>query len=129
MPRTVAGSSTTVTLPRGSNQALGLGRFAVEFMSGAVGEPSPEVLERTVRFFVDSVVCGISAIALGTNAPRVLRQEALRYRQDGGVPIFGSDVAVAPEKAIAANAAAVREWDSNGTNFGYNPRLGHTAGE
>jgi 2-methylcitrate dehydratase len=23
----------------------------------------------------------------------------------------------------------VREWDSNGTNFGYNPALGHTAGE
>ena len=28
-----------------------------------------------------------------------------------------------------ANSSAVREWDSNGTNFGYNPALGHTAGE
>ena len=34
------------------------------------------------------------------------------------------------EKAIAANIAAVREWDSNGTVFGYNPeREGHNAGE
>lgn len=32
-------------------------------------------------------------------------------------------------KAVVANCAAVREWDSNGTLFGYNPRLGHTAGE
>merc|ERR1711953_219448 len=37
---------------------------------------------------------------------------------------------VAPEKAVVANAAAVREWDSNGTVFGYNPKIpGHTAGE
>ncbi len=126
---TTTASATTITLPRSSNQALGLGRFAVDFMKGAVGEPAPAVLERTVRFFVDSAVCGISAIALGTNSPRVLRAEAQRYAQEGGVPIFGSGVPVAPEKAIAANAAAVREWDSNGTNFGYNPRLGHTAGE
>merc|ERR1719248_486109 len=36
----------------------------------------------------------------------------------------------APEKAIVANSAAVREWDSNGTVFGYNPKIpGHTAGE
>jgi 2-methylcitrate dehydratase len=34
------------------------------------------------------------------------------------------------EKAIVANVAAVREWDSNGTVFGYNPeREGHNAGE
>jgi 2-methylcitrate dehydratase len=33
------------------------------------------------------------------------------------------------EKAIAANCAAVREWDSNGTIFGYNKNLDHKAGE
>jgi 2-methylcitrate dehydratase len=34
------------------------------------------------------------------------------------------------EKAVLANASAVREWDSNGTVFGYNPSIpGHTAGE
>jgi 2-methylcitrate dehydratase len=33
--------------------------------------------------------------------------------------VFGSSVAVAPEKAVLANASAVREWDSNGTVFGY----------
>lgn len=31
---------------------------------------------------------------------------------------------VHPEKAALAHAAAVREWDSNGTNFGYRKELG-----
>merc|ERR1719413_51925 len=36
----------------------------------------------------------------------------------------------APEKGCAANASAVREWDSNGTVFGFNPKIpGHDAGE
>lgn len=43
---------------------------------------------------------------------------------------FGSNKLVPAEKAIAANASAVREWDSNGTVFGYNANLpGHQAGE
>lgn len=127
---TTATAATFVTLPRDSNQALGIGRFAVDFMSGKLGEPSPAVLNRTLLFHTDAVLCGISAIALGTNAPRVLREEALEYeRSAGGATIFGSNRPVAPEKAIVANSAAVREWDSNGTNFGYNPKLGHTAGE
>lgn len=33
--------------------------------------------------------------------------------------MFGSDKLVLLEKAVAANSAAVREWDSNGTVFGY----------
>lgn len=34
------------------------------------------------------------------------------------------------EKAIVANCSAVREWDSNGTVFGYNTNIpGHNAGE
>lgn len=33
-------------------------------------------------------------------------------------------------KAIAANVSAVREWDSNGTVFGYRPESpNHQAGE
>jgi len=43
--------------------------------------------------------------------------------------MFGCGTRLATEKAIAANASAVREWDSNGTNFGFNPALGNTAGE
>ncbi len=38
-------------------------------------------------------------------------------------------VPVKPEKAVVANCSAVREWDANGTNFGYDPARGHTAGE
>jgi 2-methylcitrate dehydratase len=140
-------TKTHTILPADTNQALGIGQYAVAFMHGKKadrGEPGKAVIEKTNLFHVDAVICGISALALGTNAPTVLRQEALRYRTGTGgygtlggpggssrlgVPVFGSKVDVFPEKAILANAAAVREWDSNGTNFGYNPALGHTAGE
>lgn len=132
-----------VELPANTNQALGIARFAIDFLSdepGKRGEPSASVLERTRMFHTDAVLCGLSAIALGTNAPAVLRREAMRYAIDedaepigrarqAGATVFGSQTLVHPEKAIAANSAAVREWDSNGTNFGFNPRLGHTAGE
>ncbi|MHC5002686.1 MAG: MmgE/PrpD family protein, partial [Planctomycetota bacterium] len=129
MTTTTTTADTCVTLARDTNQALGIGQFALDFMSGRIGAPDPEVLDRTALFFADSVLCGVSALALGTNAPTVLHNEALHYAQKDGVPLLGSPRLVAPEKAIVANCAAVREWDSNGTNFGYNPRLGHTAGE
>ncbi|CAN5729650.1 hypothetical protein BH11PLA1_BH11PLA1_05860 [soil metagenome] len=169
-----------VHLSAQSNQALGIGHYAVAFMSAAgaaaksgasrsaasdaepqvpanagPGAPAPKVLERTNMFHVDATLCGLSALALGTNAPTILRDEALTYaaplaakghaggpvaREPGGrtgaphpgrtgATVFGSDFDCMPEKAICANSSAVREWDSNGTNFGYNPSLGHTAGE
>ncbi|MHC4992603.1 MAG: MmgE/PrpD family protein [Planctomycetota bacterium] len=121
-------ADTTVRLARDTNQALGIGQFAVDFMNGT-GEPDRVVLDRTVMFFTDSVLCGLSALALGTNAPTVLHSEALGYEKAQGATVFGSSRVLAPEKAIVANCAAVREWDSNGTNFGFNPTLGHTAGE
>jgi len=120
-------SIDTRILGRDTNQALGIGQYAIDFLRD--GAPSASVLERTGLFFTDAVLCGASALALGTNAPTLLRQEALRYPSKKGVSVFGSRKRVAPEKAIVANCAAVREWDSNGTNFGYRPQLGHTAGE
>jgi 2-methylcitrate dehydratase len=155
---TSVSSDTHTTLKADTNQALGLGRYAVEFMhgsyrhgsgthEGSIGDPGSKVRERTNLFHVDSVICGVSALALRTNAPTILRQEAMRYLapsvgfgsfapsgsnakvRHAGAPVFGSTVRLMPEKAILANSSAVREWDSNGTNFGYNPRLGHTAGE
>jgi 2-methylcitrate dehydratase len=144
-------SSTHVTLPADSNQALGIARYAIDFMSnepGRRGEPDAGVLERTNLFHTDAVICGVSALSMGTNAPNLLRDEAIhQYRVApsgtgtlqgitgarkavrSGVPCFGSSVDVAVEKAVVANCSAVREWDSNGTNFGFNPELGHTAGE
>ncbi|MBY0307142.1 MAG: MmgE/PrpD family protein [Phycisphaerales bacterium] len=125
-----------VLLARDTNQALGIGEFAVEFMKS--GNPGAAVVERTNLFNVDAMMCGVSALALGTNAPTVLREEALRYQcppggygtlKNGGAPVIGSRASVFVEKAVLANCAAVREWDSNGTNFGYNPRYGHVAGE
>lgn len=117
-------------LRRDSNQALGLGQFAIDFLAGRLGAgPSQAVLARAKLFHTDAFLCGASALALRTNAPTILRAEALDYPDDAGARIFGSSTRVKPEKAVAANSAAVREWDSNGTNFGYNPALGHVAGE
>jgi 2-methylcitrate dehydratase len=119
--------SSFVTLPRDSNQALGIGQFALNFMRD--GAPSASVLERTRWFHTDSVLCGLSALALETSAPMILRAEALEYADSAGATVFGSNQKVKAEKAIVANSAAVREWDSNGTNFGFRPELGYTAGE
>ncbi|MBL8049421.1 MAG: MmgE/PrpD family protein [Chthonomonas sp.] len=121
---------SAVTLTRDSNQALGIAQFALDFLAGKLGSgPSAAVLTRTEQFHTDSVLCGISALALQTNAPTILREESLEYTDANGACVFGSKARVRSERAIVANSSAVREWDSNGTNFGYNPALGHTAGE
>ena len=121
--------NTVVTLEPNTNQARGIADFAISFIRDAVGEPSSDVLERATMFHTDSVLCALSAIAMGTNAPLVLRNEAMEYPCDSGATIFGCPTKLRAEKAILANSAAAREWDSNGTNFGYNAALGHVAGE
>merc|ERR1719375_379256 len=123
--------STSVTLPADSNQALGIGQYAKDFIGGKYGDNIDDfVWERIEMFHTDSVMCGVSALALKTNAPTVLRGEVFEYPDPKGATAFGSTKKCAPEKAICANSSAVREWDSNGTVFGYNPSIpGHTAGE
>jgi 2-methylcitrate dehydratase len=119
-----------VVLPRNTNQAAGIAQYAIDFLAQKLGPgPSEAVLKRAELFHTDSVFCGLSAIALGTSAPIILRDEALEYPvsdQTKGGTVFGSSQ---PEKAVVANSSAVREWDSNGTVFGYNQKLGHIAGE
>lgn len=120
-----------VCLPRHENQARGLAQFCLDFLAGRLGEVGGAALDAVERFHLDSVACAVSALACGTNAPAVLRREALEYPAAGrrAAVCFGSQVRVMPEKAVLANCAAVREWDANGTNFGYCPSRGHTAGE
>eukprot|EP00927_Polykrikos_kofoidii_P050292 TRINITY_DN441_c0_g1_i6.p1 TRINITY_DN441_c0_g1~~TRINITY_DN441_c0_g1_i6.p1 ORF type:complete len:558 (-),score=90.49 TRINITY_DN441_c0_g1_i6:182-1855(-) len=124
-------TTSTITLPADSNQALGIAQYAKDFIDGKFGDDIDEkVWEKVEQFHTDSVMCGISALALKTNAPTLLREEALCYSDANGATVFGSTEKCAPEKAIVANASAVREWDSNGTVFGYNAKIpGHTAGE
>jgi 2-methylcitrate dehydratase len=121
----------TILLPRTTNQAGGLARYCRDFLHA----PRPigaATLARLEAFHLDSVGCGVSAIAAGANAPAVLRREALASGpatgSRGGL-CFGSERLCAVEKAVAANASAVREWDSNGTNFGYDAAKGRIAGE
>jgi 2-methylcitrate dehydratase len=121
-----------VDLPGDSNQARGIAEYAIEMVQGRHAGPSQAVLDKVEQFHLDSVACGVSALAAGANAPTVLRREALEYatsREQQGVAMFGSTVRVQPEKAVLACSSAVREWDSNGTNFGYNPARNATAGE
>jgi 2-methylcitrate dehydratase len=124
--------SRFVTLGRDENQARGIAQYALDMVSGRDEGPTGAVLLKVEQFHLDSVACGVSALACGANAPNVLRREALEHRSTelaDGVPMFGSTVRVAPEKAVLACSSAVREWDANGTNFGYNPERGATAGE
>jgi 2-methylcitrate dehydratase len=116
-------------LSRRENQARGIGRYALDFLAGKFGQPNAAVLAKVEQFHLDSVACGVAALATGMNAPCLLRDEALSYPDPHGAACLGSRVLVAPEKAVLANAAAVRELDANGTNFGYNPRTGYTRGE
>ncbi|HEX5106245.1 MAG TPA: MmgE/PrpD family protein, partial [Pirellulaceae bacterium] len=121
--------TTYVQLPADTNQALGVGQYAIDFLAGRLGQPDAAVLERVEQFHTDSVACAVAALASGMNAPRILREEALTYANARGATCFGSRVRVAPEKAVVANCSAVRELDANGTNFGYNPRTGQRRGE
>jgi 2-methylcitrate dehydratase len=122
-------ASTYVRLSRQENQARGIGQYTIDFLGGRLGVPDAAVLARVEQFHVDSVACGVAALAIGASAPRVLRDEALAYPDSRGAFCFASQQPVAPEKAVVANCAAVRELDANGTNFGYNPRTGQQRGE
>ncbi len=121
--------ATYLTLSRDSNQARGIGQYAIDFLAGRLGQPAAAVLDRVEQFHLDSVACAIAALATNTSAPILLRQEALTYPANPGGTCFGSSQPVAPEKTVLANCSAVRELDSNGTNFGYNSRTGHQRGE
>ena len=132
--------STVTLLARDTNQAAGIARYAIDFITKKPlvnHEPIAEsVFERVSLFHTDSVLCGLSALAMKTAAPTILRAEAIkRYSIPTpstlpGAFCFGHHKKVSPEKAIAANCSAVREWDSNGTVFGYNEKyMDHRAGE
>ena len=90
---TTSTANQFVTLRRDENQARAIGQYALDMLSGRHPGPSDAVLAKTEQFHLDSVACGVSALACGANAPTVLRREALEYRRcrrAAGVPMFGS---------------------------------------
>ncbi len=121
--------SDRIALPAAENQARGLAEAALRFMAQPFTAVAPEVWQRLELFYLDSAACAASALHLGARAPTLLRAEALACRQAGGSTCYGSRVEVLPEKSVVANSSAAREWDSNGTNFGWNPRTGQGKGE
>lgn len=66
---------SNIVLKSTSNQAHELGKYAINFLEN--GQPSGKVMDRCKMFHTDSVICGLSALALKTNSPTVLRSEAL----------------------------------------------------
>ena len=122
-----------LTLPSNENQSRLIGRYVLDMLRGRYAGPSDAVLDRVEAFFRDSMSCGVSALAHRANAPCVLLDEAARFAAGGRhayVPLLGRPgLLVPPEKAVVAATSAVREWDANGTNFGYNPERGNMAGE
>jgi len=122
----------TRLLPADTNQARGLADYALDFLARDPRPVGAATLRLLERFHLDSVGCGVSALAAGANAPAVLRREALAsppMAGSRGATCFGSPRRCLVERAVAANASAVREWDSNGTNFGHDAAKGRTAGE
>merc|ERR1711957_632090 len=94
-----ASSSSTVTLPGDSNQALGIANYAKDFVDGKYGDNIDDhTWLRIEQFHTDSVMTGISALALKTNAPTILRDEALSYPDPNGGTVFGSTARCSPEK-------------------------------
>jgi len=71
MNKVVTRLFSTTVLKKDTNQAHELAKYAINFLEK--GNPAPQVLERSKMFHTDSVICGLSALALKTNAPCVLR--------------------------------------------------------
>lgn len=67
----------TVTLRKNTNQARGIAEFSIDFMKMDNKNIADEVYDKVRLFHTDSVLCGISAIAQKTNAPNILRDEAI----------------------------------------------------
>ena len=89
--------SDTTLLPADTNQARGLACYAIEFLRGSPPPVSAPTFALLERFHLDSVGCGISALAAQTNAPSVLRREAL-----GIAPAAGSTGAVCFYESLQA---------------------------
>ena len=70
--------ATATLLARDTNQALGIARYAINFINkkSAIDE---SVFERVSLFHTDSVLCGLSAIAMKTAAPTILRAEVAPF--------------------------------------------------
>lgn len=134
----MSSSASAVSINRSQDLALGIGQWVCTFLKS--GKPPQSVIDKTLMFRKDALACGLSALALGTNAPRVFRELALASpfaagqrlgttKISLGATMYGLKSPVYGPFAARAMAAADREWDSNGTNFGFDPVRGNTAGE
>lgn len=64
-------------------------------------------------------ICPSLSILSQEAKTRAAKSGSATKPKPGYAKLFGSNQWVPVENAIVANSAAVREWDSNGTVFGY----------
>ena len=125
-------SNQFAVLARDTNQARGIAQYALDMVSGLHPGPSDAVLKKVEQFHLDSVACGVApwrAARMRRRCCGARRWSIARATRPTACRCSAARVRVAPEKAVLACSSAVREWDANGTNFGYNPARGATAGE
>ena len=115
----------TVTLSKESNQALDLGKFAIEFLREGLGNIDIDVVSKAKLLHADSVLCAVSALAQKTIPPSLLKAESMELsrvsRGRRAIPgysfCFGSIKQGPTELAVAANCTAAREWNSSPINL------------
>ena len=118
---------SSITLKRQNNQANELAKYAIDFIKN--GKPSDKIINQLKLVHTDSILCGVAALALKTNIPSILKNEAFQFSRRGGTPLsrpkpgyaklFGLGDQVPLEKAIAANVSAVSELEATAEFFGY----------
>ena len=74
--------ATTTVLARDTNQAAGIARFAIDFIEqrGMYKQSKIDdaVIDRVNLFHTDSVLCGLSALAMKTAAPTKSSPDGVR---------------------------------------------------
>ena len=75
---------------RNENQARGIAQYVLDFIGGRFAGPAESVYRMVERFHLDSIACGVSALACGTNAPTVLRRRGPGIQKPAGRACLGS---------------------------------------
>ena len=106
-------NSESVTLPCDTNQARGLGQFALDFLGGKFPDPGVAVPRQVERFHRDSIACGVSALAAGAECADIVapRGDARCLR-------------AAPAKDPASDRRCGSARESRGCQLLGRPRMG-----
>ncbi|OMJ86863.1 hypothetical protein SteCoe_11494 [Stentor coeruleus] len=104
-------------LSSGTNQALGLGAYAIEFL--AKGNPSKEIIQRVKLWHTDLTVTSISYLRQNINPSlECFKNEALMYKNILGGFLYDNSEKISAEKAVMFNIKTILQAYDDG--LGYN---------